>query len=62
VWLVKHKLKKKREAQIMNVPDLINLEIAMHKEYLRHDRYGKRSKEDAIYWRGKRDGIRAIWK
>ena len=60
VWLVKRKIRLKREKQVLSVPDLINIELENHKQYLSHDRH--RDKDKALYWKGKRDGIREIWK
>jgi len=62
VWLVKRKLRLKREKHILSVAELINLEHEIHKQYLKFDRSGEQSKDDALYWKGKRDGIREIWK
>jgi hypothetical protein len=60
VWWIKRKLRLKREEQILTIPDIINLEQEAHNTHLAHDRHGKR--EDATYWKGRRDGINSIWK
>ena len=60
IWWIKRKLRLKREQQIFTIPDLINLELENHKQYLSHDRH--KDKDKALYWKGKRDGISDIWK
>ena len=53
---------RKREKQILCVVELISLELKTHGEYLKYDRGGTKLKDEALYWKGKRDGIREIWK
>lgn len=60
VWIIKRKLRLKREQQILTVADLINLEAEAHKQFLKSGRSGPKDESD--YRKGFRDGVRAIWK
>jgi hypothetical protein len=61
-WFVKRKYRLNREAALLSTKDILELEEDAHKKYLAHGRHTPKEKEDSLYWKGVRDGIRLTWK